>query len=316
MNNFPIEIELKNKSNGFALFDPCNLDRFRHIYNITALDLEDFFDENQIIAERSIDSGVIIPCYIDRPDTYRIIVSGKGIVKKENQKCINSNMLLEISGGKLAVADLCALRMWSVDNYKLFARQGIPTHHLVELENGMYTVDIIGFICGDTRGYNLVFTRNVDKMERYAEAREFNEQFDGETREITALTARYLWDGAKWGKFRLWELRMKIAAWKYQDSPEIVTGDYYLVSKADRQYRKELDQRIECNHIVALKVRQYKNKFLLMEIIQQDDKNDDKSINQSVTLKILPRNLRSQKIKEINLAFSKSFVTFLFSYST
>jgi hypothetical protein len=287
MNNFPIEIELTTKMNGFAILDPSNLDKFCRTHNITTPNLEDFFQWDKSSAEKSLksrgpvlayrvlESGVVIHCYTNRPDTCRVIVSGRNIVKKENQTFIHKNMLLEISGGKLAVADLSCLRMWWSAGYKFFAHNGVSNYHLLDLENGMYTVDIIEFNRGDTRGYNFVFTKNADKMKRYAEAQRFNEQFDEEIREITVLTARYLWDGAKWGTFRLWELRMPIAAWKYRDSPEIVTGDYYLVTKADRQYRKELDQRIERNHIAALKVRRHNNKFLLVEIIQWEDKNDE-----------------------------------------
>jgi hypothetical protein len=170
MNDFAIEIELITQTDGDAVFDPYNLERFCLTHNITTANLEDFFSKNEALGNLVIKSGVIIPSYNGRPETCRIIVSNKRMIKKENQKFIARNKHLEIISGKLAICDVGVLRMWQAGHYKSFT-QGAPAYHLLDVPSGMYRVDVIGFNRsydflrglsdgGNDSGYNYVLKRS------------------------------------------------------------------------------------------------------------------------------------------------------------
>jgi hypothetical protein len=136
--------------------------------NITTDNLEDFFNDHENTGRLAKKTGVIIPSYPyhsrsdDCLNTYRMIVSSKRAIKKEYQKYMIRNMVLEIIGGKLAIADMSVLRKWRADYYKNL-KQGEPIYYLLDVENGMYNLTSIGFNCGgDNYGYNFVLKRQED----------------------------------------------------------------------------------------------------------------------------------------------------------
>jgi hypothetical protein len=165
--DFTIEIEFTTKTDEYALFDPHNLERFCLANNITTGNLADFFNDHEKIGMLAKKAGVIIPVYpyhsrpADYQNTYRMIFSGKRAIKKEYRKWMVRNMVMEIIGGTLALADMSVLREWNADYYKNL-KQGAPAYYLMDIENGMYNLTSIGFNCGGSNyGDNYVLKRKL-----------------------------------------------------------------------------------------------------------------------------------------------------------
>lgn len=113
-------------------------------------------------------------------------------------------------------------------------------------------------------------------METTSEVLEFNEKFDKEIQKVTIVTGASGFSGSNWGEMKLWNACIGITAWKLTDSDRIFKGKYFLYSKADDEYLKELRKIILPNSIISLKVRQNGNDFLFVEIIE--NKETDKEM--------------------------------------
>ena len=151
MNEFKIMLE----SAGFILFDPFNLDQFCIDNNIVENNIMKTFIENETIGDMAIKKGKILPIYTIKEDDYKIIVSND-IKIKENQKFVYKNFPLEIINRKLVVADIFAIQNWEPDFYKNL-KNNFPTQFIIDICNGNYSVDIIGFYKDNNNyGYNFV----------------------------------------------------------------------------------------------------------------------------------------------------------------
>lgn len=104
---------------------------------------------------------------------------------------------------------------------------------------------------------------------------EFNAKFDTEIKEIMIITETNPIGGAKGGNEKLYEVKAGITAWKNINSNEIFTGEYYLTCKADLDKVRELQNKVLPDTIYTLKIRQNKNAFLLVEIIENNIKDDE-----------------------------------------
>lgn len=108
------------------------------------------------------------------------------------------------------------------------------------------------------------------------EVKEFNDNFDEKIMEIQAVTGSSKLGGAKGPGEELWEAEINITAWKSIHSENICNENYFLTTKVDTEYLHELMRKILPDTIYTLKVRQNGNKFLLVEIIE--NKNIDNEL--------------------------------------
>jgi hypothetical protein len=107
------------------------------------------------------------------------------------------------------------------------------------------------------------------------EIMDFNAKFDEKVKEITIITENSPLGGAKGGTEKFYEIKCGITAWKYINSDNVFKGDFALTGKADFQQIKELQGKILPDSIVSLKVRQKENTFLLVEIIENKNVNEE-----------------------------------------
>jgi hypothetical protein len=107
----------------------------------------------------------ILPFYNDGPpDAYRIIISDKRVIKKENQSWINRNLRLKITSGRLVVTHIYAIQKWR-PGYKEFMYEETAHYLFKDFENGDYKVDVIGFnFGGKDYGYNIVLKKIAEEI--------------------------------------------------------------------------------------------------------------------------------------------------------
>jgi hypothetical protein len=107
------------------------------------------------------------------------------------------------------------------------------------------------------------------------EIMDFNAQFNEELKEITIITETSPLGGAKGGAEKFYEINCGITAWKFINSDEFFTGEFLLTGKADYRQIKELQEKILPDSIISLKVRQRENAFLLVEIMENKNINEE-----------------------------------------
>jgi hypothetical protein len=107
------------------------------------------------------------------------------------------------------------------------------------------------------------------------EIMEFNAKFDEKVKEITIITENSPLGGAKGGTEKFYEIKCGITAWKYINSDKVFKRNFVLTGKADFQQIKELQGKILPDAIVSLKVRQKEDTFLLVEIIENKNVNEE-----------------------------------------
>ncbi|MDR3272981.1 MAG: DUF2262 domain-containing protein [Flavobacteriaceae bacterium] len=111
-------------------------------------------------------------------------------------------------------------------------------------------------------------------METKNEIAEYNSAFDEEIINIIIITGASSFSAAQQlGNEELWTAHIKVTAWKLTDSEEINCGEYSLVTKADDDYLRHLQEKTLPNSIISVKVRRKDNEFLLVEFSDDECKN-------------------------------------------
>lgn len=110
-------------------------------------------------------------------------------------------------------------------------------------------------------------------METINEIAEYNNAFEEEIIPVIIITGASSFSAEKLEDEKLWSARINVTTWKLIDSEEINRGEYSLVTKADDEYLRYLQEKVHPDSILSVKVRQKENNFLLVEFSEYEGKN-------------------------------------------
>jgi hypothetical protein len=163
MNDFILELN----GSGIVIFDPANLEAFCNQHDITSDDIFDFFMSHPEVGDLAIKTGVVIPVYTIPALNYRIMIrqDEASAVNKQDMKFSYGGFPLQVTSGKIVVADIYAIMEWDAAYYKSVSTDKIdfPTQAAAVIAPGKYDIQINGFsnTAKNEKGYEFVF-RSVD----------------------------------------------------------------------------------------------------------------------------------------------------------
>ena len=144
---------------GIVLFDPALFCAFLEKANCTSGNVFELFKTRPDIGDAAISEGAIIPMYPIDEDDYRFIDLGR-IPSAVEWAFTHTSFPLKIQSGLLVATDLFSLFGWEHEffkNYKENFDRKAAVNDMIDVEPGMYSVDISGGRDGGGKIYGLRF---------------------------------------------------------------------------------------------------------------------------------------------------------------
>ncbi|WP_191831534.1 hypothetical protein [Pseudomonas fluorescens] len=136
---------------GIVVFDPVIFSDFIKNNGVIDSNIFEVFLRDENLGRAAVEQGVVCPIYQVSEQEYSVFIVGAmgGEVFLPTPKFSYSGFPLKVSSGVLIVSDLNALFDWDDDfflNYKLRYGSRLPSNDYIEVESGLYSLTIKGYV--------------------------------------------------------------------------------------------------------------------------------------------------------------------------
>jgi hypothetical protein len=170
-----------NYDGGIVLFDPKVFCDFLEEIKISSGNIFDLFIQNKTIGDIAIDNGYILAMYPIEEDTYNFL-------KIENSDPHEQTIFeykgfpLMIESGILVATDIFSLIGWEHDffrNYTDNYKKKTKTNDMIEINAGLYSIDILGLKNFESKTYGLRFNlvQSLPKLSSHISSDDFDFNF-------------------------------------------------------------------------------------------------------------------------------------------